>query len=534
MHHSNQTSTTTETMQPIHAQNLSRTVRDAVVLIFAWAIVIFVVQEYTTSSNYPLSLGNAVGSRVVRFTLDMLACGTIVLAVRGWFIHVVVVGWAVSALTVVVYYEYYAKTLSWTTISHHFAEGLSVGGYALELIHWPSFSLIVVAAVVLVYLARRTNRGSMPRLKRLNFLMCFGIGWLLFAFVSTLQIDRLKKLKTFGSVDRLAMTHGYFLTWLGEWWYLDADALLLRATEAARIEQNRLTPLEAPVSPGGKLSIVQVESLDYDVLACEVNGQPVMPFLKGLTARSYFYRIATIHRSGSCDADFVMLMNLNPAGDVTPYTVPGFDWSPSLAARVGRNGYRSVFLHGNDRSFFNRGLAIDRMGFDRVLFREELESRFGLISKHWGVSDRVLFNTSRDLLIGQSGHVMHFIITLTSHGPFHFLDREDCELFPYASSQREHYLNSMRYVDTQLAAYVHALPPGTVIVLYGDHTSHVEYGQNRQPRGREFVPLVIHKVGANLAKLQRTRELGIATSGELTLLDAAGFVWSMFPGDASE
>ena len=74
-----------------------------------------------------------------------------------------------------------------------------------------------------------------------------------------------------------------------------------------------------------------------------------------------------------------------------------------------------------------------------------------------------------------------------------------------------------------------SLPDDSVIVVYGDHASHVDFGQNNSDNGDEFIPFLIHKVGRNLAQRQRTRDQEIATSGELTLLDAAGYIWSLFP-----
>ncbi len=497
------------------------------ILIAGWAIVLFAVQEYTTGSNYPLSPIRAVGSRVVRLLLDLLACGTAAFLLKGWLLYAALIGCTLTLSVLVVYYEYFGHVLTWTTITNHFGEGLAVGDYAMHLLHWQSFSLIVSAAVILLILARRMNRNPPPRRQRVTIAAFCTAGYLFVAVVSTQYIDRIEKLKTFATVDRLAMTNGYLLTWYGEWRHLDADALLGRAMEAARIKQDRLTPLETPLSLGDQLAIVQVESLDYDVVGFEIEGRAVMPFLRDLSRSSMLYRIRAIHKSGSCDSDFAMLMNIHPAGDVAPYIVPGFDWSPSIAALAARGGYRSVFFHGNDRSFFNRGTGVDKMGFKKVLFREDLESRYGLTSKHWGVCDKDVFAVSSSLLNEDAGRALHFIITLTSHGPYHFLDPEDYELFPNPTTQREHYLNSMRYLDTQLRTYIGSLPDAAVVVLYGDHTSHVAYGQGPFTRGREYVPLLIHQVGADLAPLQRTRAHKISTSGELTTLDAAGYVWSL-------
>ena len=50
----------------------------------------------------------------------------------------------------------------------------------------------------------------------------------------------------------------------------------------------------------------------------------------------------------------------------------------------------------------------------------------------------------------------------------------------------------------------------------------------------DYVPLLIHQLGTNLAELQRMREQELAVSGELTTLDAAGYVWSLLRNAANQ
>ena len=497
-------------------------------LALLWAAAVFAVQEYTTGSNYPLPLGKAVGSRVVRFCLDLLACGTVVFLARGWPLYLTLLINACGALVLIVYYEYFDRALTFTTIRHHLGEGLAVLGFAVDLIRWQSFTLIVLTVLLLGAVVRRAGRYSLSTRRRVIVAASCAVGYVILAAISTTKLDRIEKLQTFSTVDRIAMTNGYLLTWFGEWLYLDGDALLRKAMLAAQFKSDRITPLDGLVHLEEKVAIVQVESLDDSVIDFEIEHQAVMPFLRGLSKRAMRYRISAVHESGSCDADFVMLMNLYPIGDASPYVVPNFDFGPSLAAHARRSGYRSVFLHGNESSFFNRGAGIRNMGFDSVLFREELESQHRLTSSDWGVSDKDVFAVSSRLFNHDQQRAFHFIITLTTHGPYNFLKPEERELFPSATSQREHYLNSMRYVDTQLGSYIESLPKGTVVILYGDHTSHVDYGQAADPGACECVPFMIIKVGEDLAPLQRMRGQELATSGELTTLDAAGYVWSLF------
>ena len=517
-----------------NAQGCRHTLAFTCVLAVSWAAAVFAVQEYTTASNYPLPLVDAVGSRVVRFCLDLAACGTVVFLLRGWSLYLTLLFNACGALVLIVYYEYFGRALTFTTISNHFGEGLGVLGFAADLIRWQSFSLIVLAVLLLGAAGRRAGLHPLTARRRVIVAASCAFGYMVLAGISTQKIDRIEKLGTFGTVDRIAMTNGYLLTWLGEWLYLDGEALLHKAMLAARLKSDQLTPIEGLVPLGGKVAVVQVESLDDSVVDFEIEHQVVMPFLRGLSKRAMRYRISAVHESGSCDSDFVMLMNLYPIGDVTPYVVPGFDFSQSLAAHAKRFGYRPVFLHGNDSSFFHRGTGIRSMGFDSVLFREELESQHRLSSSDWGVSDKDVFSVSSRLFNNGQQRALHFIITLTAHGPYHFLRPEERELFHSPTSKREHYLNSMRYVDSQLRSYIESLPKGTVVVLYGDHTSHVDYGQAADPGGRECVPFLIIKVGVDLTPLQRTRGRELATSGELTTLDAAGYVWSLFRSGATQ
>ena len=96
-------------------------------LAICWAVAVFVVQECTTGANYPLPVLKAVGSRVVRFSLNLLACVTITFVIRGWVVYISLLGWATATSVLLIYNDYYGRALSWTTFSNHFAEGWAMG-----------------------------------------------------------------------------------------------------------------------------------------------------------------------------------------------------------------------------------------------------------------------------------------------------------------------------------------------------------------------------------------------------------------------
>src|SRR5690606_34714595 len=127
-------------------------------------------------------------------------------------------------------------------------------------------------------------------------------------------------------------------------------------------------------------------------LDLEFEGEPLMPFLAELRKRSRFYKVRAIHENGSADADFAMLTGKAPSPDVIPYRIEGYPYENPLPSLFRRAGYRTEFYHGLYGHFFHRRPIIEKsMGFDSVVFEEELIERYGALPTHWGVKDRDVF-----------------------------------------------------------------------------------------------------------------------------------------------
>ena len=212
-----------------------------------------------------------------------------------------------------------------------------------------------------------------------------------------------------------------------------------------------------------------------------------------------------------------------PSPDVINYKLLSYPWEDTLPQRLARRGYHTAALHGASGGFFNRRSAFEAMGFAQIDFQEELSGEHGLPTAAWGIKDAdVLAFSARNL--DQHDLALHFIITLTSHGPFDYLEPDEQELYPGTSRREHRYLNSMRYVDNALGPYVGSLPAGTTVVIYGDHAAGVDYGQKMG--GPEYVPFLVHRVGADLSERQQTLDDGFALSGQLSLLDAVTWLWN--------
>ena len=171
-----------------------------------------------------------------------------------------------------------------------------------------------------------------------------------------------------------------------------------------------------------------------------------------------------------------------PNGRIAPFKVEDFPYRDTLPQVMRQRGYSCIAMHGNTGNFFYRRPAYKQMGFSKVYFAEELRE-LGCPMRSGEVDDEELLRLSAKWLNEASEPTVHFIITLTSHGPFNKLPPEKRELFPQPASQAEAYVNSMRYVDRVLATYLESLPQGAVLVLYGDHESKV-WGYQRPMKRR--------------------------------------------------
>jgi phosphoglycerol transferase MdoB-like AlkP superfamily enzyme len=263
--------------------------------------------------------------------------------------------------------------------------------------------------------------------------------------------------------------------------------------ELQKKSPDRLVTTEQSWPVGDKIVIIQLESLDYNVLNYKVNGQEVTPYFNQLARDSRLFKLLSYHDVGSADMDFATLSGGTPSSRMLSYMIPGLSYNNSLPRFLQQQGYNTVSWHGNNGSFFNRRTNFMRMGFTEVLFEEELNKQASLVNSYWGVRDKEIFRLSSEKMHATSGREFHFIITLDSHGPFDFISDQEKVIFPQSKQWQQNYFNSMHVLDRDVKKYLESLPAGTLVILYGDHTSGVNYGDYSSRNGSaEFVPCIVH------------------------------------------
>jgi hypothetical protein len=325
-------------------------------------------------------------------------------------------------------------------------------------------------------------------------------------------------------VTRAVYAYGYFISWIAEFFVVPSTHEL--AQELAQLQNDspdRLSGTEGPLEFGSNVVVIQMESWGWNALDCQMNGQEVTPFLNGLARRSRLFKVEAYHHVASLDMDYAVLSGGSPSKRMVSYLVADVPYDKALPRFMQQHGFRTLALHGNSGEFFGRRENFKRMGFDEIYFQEDFNSR-AVKRSYWGVRDAELFRLSSQKLHKAVGPEFHFIITLDSHVPFDLIYEEEKEIYPHSQAWQENYFNSIRVLDRDMREYIESLPAGTLVILYGDHTSNLNYAkfQAAIDEHAEYVPCVVHVCQAPAAQSAQTSERVLPE--DLRILDVMNWV----------
>lgn len=264
---------------------------------------------------------------------------------------------------------------------------------------------------------------------------------------------------------------------------------------------------------GSNVIMIQVEALQSRLVGARIDGQPIVPNLEKLIARSHYYpnTYSQIGRGNTSDAEFIANTSLYPAIDRAACQQYAAKVVPSLPRILADRGYTSLTFHTNYATFWNRFQMYPALGFshfcDRTYFGDDDVIGFG-------PSDGVLYSKSLPIIYGEiseSRPVYAHMITVSSHHPFkYFADHGPLDLRPdVASTITGRYLQSQAYADARLGEFISEITrtgvlDETILVVYGDHFgmrfsgSEEDAAVRRELFGREYnkadyynIPLVV-------------------------------------------
>jgi len=240
--------------------------------------------------------------------------------------------------------------------------------------------------------------------------------------------------------------------------------------------------------------MIQVESLDCDIIDFVVNGQPVMPFLKRLKSQSIYFKNFYSHHAGgaTADAELSTLTSLLPLESHSGFLTADFKRVDSLAKILVSNGYYTAGLHANRGSFFERQRAFLHMGFNRF---HDVRSFQGEAAG-WHSRDESFFQQAVPMIKSFPEPFLAYLITMQSHGPFRNHKKITFGNADFPNRSAKHYIMIMHEVDKALEVLFgllekEGLLDRSICLVFSDHQSSVQYGF-KDKRPPDNIPLLIY------------------------------------------
>ena len=270
------------------------------------------------------------------------------------------------------------------------------------------------------------------------------------------------------------------------------DGVLQSKTSAQRAlaDSNSLTEIENYVkankkepndemfgiAEGRNVIMVSLESTQSFVINEKINGKEITPFLNDFIGESYnfdnFY-----HQTGqgkTSDSEFIVDNSLYPLGRGAVFFTNSNNEYVATPELLKDKGYYSAVFHANNKSFWNRDIMYQALGYDRFFDVNDYEVN-AENSVGWGLKDKEFFEQSVDHMKELPQPFYSKYITLTNHFPFE-LNEEDKMVDEFNSNSKtlNNYFPTVRYQDEALKNFIQKLKDeglyeNSIIVLYGDH-----------------------------------------------------------------
>lgn len=366
------------------------------------------------------------------------------------------------------YATIFLDNVDMNVIISNFGDGLKFADYAFDLIPRDYFTGGAVLTILLLIFAWRLRKDR-RLVKRISLVLLLPI---VPAFLATAFFAPLRSASGYDNYARCLKLRGYYITIVSDLLYsglTPSDAFLI--SELEKEQKEGIRKLDISISnphPYDRLVAIQAESLDYRIVDFLYQGKEVTPFLNSLKEKSIFIKLDPHHYGGcgSSGADYQLLTGRLPLKNYPVFRIEGLEFEECLPATFRTRNIDSYAYHGHFGAFFNRDSVFARMGFER--FHDV--SEFSEIDSRHGVSDKLFFRESARKIEESPGPgSFHFLITLSSHGPFNLVGNHRIQ----GRSKTARYLSAINYLDAALREFITSSRGRNLFVIYGDHASAV-------------------------------------------------------------
>ena len=138
-------------------------------------------------------------------------------------------------------------------------------------------------------------------------------------------------------------------------------------------------------------------------------------------------------------------------------------------------GYQTFWFHGNTKEFYGRGEYLPKLGFDKILSRDELDPTGKKPVLGWGLSDPQVLDFALNELESVDKPFYAEIMTVSNHMPFDY--DWGIEFPPYlqaTATMHDLYRRGIYYTDQAVKEFHERflqspLSKNTILVITGDH-----------------------------------------------------------------
>ncbi|MDP2055555.1 MAG: LTA synthase family protein [Acidobacteriota bacterium] len=267
------------------------------------------------------------------------------------------------------------------------------------------------------------------------------------------------------------------------------------------------------IASGMNLVVIQVESLQAQMVDLRINRREVMPNLRKLRSTSVsFSRLFDQTGEGrTSDAEWMGLTSILPASHGAAAFIDEDNHLVGLPTVLGGRGYQSLSAVAFAPTFWNRRVMHPKFGFSRSLFSADF-SPGEVIG--WGLNDRDFLLQMVPQMTFTPAPFAAWLITQSLHYPFETFPRrlKQLDVAPWNDTPFGNYVHGMHYFDRALGEFLASLNragllANTVVAVTGDHSAgfpwsrdlaHVLGFSNEMLQWHlsERVPLIISVPGA--------------------------------------
>lgn len=237
------------------------------------------------------------------------------------------------------------------------------------------------------------------------------------------------------------------------------------------------------IAEGKNVIVLQLESFQNFLLFKEINGKEITPNLnKFVKENVYFDNMMIQSYSTTADSEHSTVTSLYPLENGMAFAHYSGNSYDDFFKLYHNAGYYTIFMHGNEGSFWNRNNVYGHMEIDELDFIESFDKDSKLIN-NW-ISDESLYEQAVPKFkkaIEESGKPFFAnIVAASSHTAFDLpgldnkYDYVDIDVGQYKDMYFGNYLEAVNYADKQFGMFIEKLKEAglydnTVIVVFGDH-----------------------------------------------------------------